>query len=122
MIGTSHANRIPSWSDLAPVLSHISDNSTPLELYILKSHLVIEAAMYRLLSIRLGIAEDQLPPLQYFPLSKLAFGGDSYRSTLWKVLALNDLRNEFSHELNAAQLEPGLRKICKQVRIILAGR
>jgi hypothetical protein len=36
-------------------------------------------------------------------------------ATLVKVLALNDLRNEFSHELDELPLEPAFAKFCKKL-------
>src|SRR5438046_464006 len=99
-------DRLPSWQDIIPLLQITADLSIPLELCVLKLHLVVEVEMYRLLSLRLDMEEQHLPSLQYFQLAKLALGGASLSATLAKVLALNDLRNEFSHELAAERLEP----------------
>jgi hypothetical protein len=43
--------------------------------------------------------------IAFFPLAKLALGGDQYNETRVVVLALSDLRNELGHELDAPQLE-----------------
>jgi hypothetical protein len=92
--------------DVVPLLKMASDLSIPLELCVLKFHLIVELELYQLLALRLDVEERHLPPLQYFHLAKLALAGTSFNTTLKKVLALNDLRNEFSHELADERLQP----------------
>ena len=87
------------------------------EMMVLKMHLMTEAHLYRLLSFRLEIEEYHLPSLQFFPLAKLALGGEAFKGTLVKVLALNDLRNEFSHELDESRLEPAFGKFCEKLNV-----
>ena len=103
------ADKLPSWLELSPVMDVITDESLPLELFILKSHLVIEVHLYHILSVRLQIDREHLPPLTFFPLAKLALGG-AHAAILPIVLALNDLRNEFSHELNPTRLDAAFGK------------
>lgn len=88
------------------------DPSASTEAVILKLHLLAESHLYRLLGLRLEIEEQHLPALQFFALAKLALGGNAYKTTLVKILALNDLRNQYSHELDAEQLNPAFETFC----------
>jgi len=92
------------------------------ELFVLKCHLIVERELYWLLAHRLDIAERHLPPLTYFPLAKLSLGGDEYRDTLVSVLALNDLRNEFGHELEEDQLQSKYEVFCQKREIFWPGQ
>lgn len=87
-----------------PLIDGASDQSVPLEIYVLKAHLMVEVMLYRILAARLETEEHELPSLQFFQLAKLALGGHKYKAILVLVLGLNDLRNEYSHELNAERL------------------
>jgi hypothetical protein len=110
-------DRLPAWSDLLPVLDLINDESTPVEVYVLKTHLFVEATMYRLLALRLQINTDDLPPLQFFPLAKLALAGATRKPALAKILALNNLRNEHSHELDNLRLQPAYQKFVRRCEL-----
>jgi len=103
-------DKLPSWDDLTPALGVISDSTIPIELHVLRCHLVTEVELYRLLSARLGIHERHLPNLQFYPLAALALGGDELIEVRTAVLALNDLRNEFSHELDPSRLNPAFAR------------
>lgn len=96
-------HQLPSWAALASAMRFL-DPSVPIELMVLKCHMLIEAQMYRVLAYRLDVAEENLPPLQYFQLSKLALCGEEFKDSLVTVLALNDLRNQLGHELEAEKL------------------
>jgi hypothetical protein len=109
--------RLPGWEEVVPLLQIAGDLSIPLELCVLKFHLVVELTMYRLLALRLDIEEKSLPPLPYFQLTKLALGGLAGSSPLVKVLALNDLRNEFSHELSVERLEPAYAALAAKAKM-----
>ena len=102
---------------LQRLLQRIASRDVDTEIYVLKCHLVVERHMYWLLAQRLEIDESLLPSLQYFSLAKLALGGEPYKSVLVGVLALNDLRNEFSHELDADQLERKCVTFCEKVGV-----
>jgi hypothetical protein len=95
----------------------IVNDDVPLDLIILKLHLLTEANLYRLLAARLEIDEQFLPPLQFFPLAKLALAGQQYKETLMKVLALNDLRNEYGHELESSRLADAHAKFCAKAAV-----
>ena len=95
----------------------IVNENAPLDQLVLKMHLFAEAHLYRLLSLRLDIDEEHLPSLQFFALAKLGLGGESYKTTLVKVLALKDLRNEFAHELDEERLSPAFAKFCAKTEM-----
>lgn len=97
-------DRLPHPQSLIPLLNRLSDKRMDLELFILKCHLIAERQLYSLLASRLGTEDRHLPPLQFWPLAKLALGGSAYHSTLLEVQALNDLRNEYSHEIESKRL------------------
>jgi hypothetical protein len=107
-------DRLPSPQSLQILVERLATEQPDLELFVLKAHLIVERQMYWLLAHRLEMEERHLPSLQYFPLAKVALGGERYKDVLLKVLALNDARNEFGHELDDGELE---RKLA-----ILAGR
>jgi len=96
---------------------NVLTNAPSAEILVLKMHILTEAHLYRLLSLRLEIDEYQLPPMQFLTLAKLALGGTAYKDTLVKVLALNDLRNEFAHELDENRLEPAFEKFCAKTNM-----
>ena len=103
--------RLPSWDVLAEAMRIVNDK-VPLELIVLKMHLLTETLLYRLLGVRLEVAEEHLPTLQFFALAKLALGGETFKMTLVKVLALNDLRNEYAHELDGQRMPGAFEKFC----------
>lgn len=104
--------KLPSWQALLATLRQL--DGLPLEIFILKCHLVVEAQMYRLLALRLDVSEEYLPSLAFWPLTKLAFAGNDFKVAIPIVLALNDLRNEFSHELDAEKHESAYAKFCER--------
>lgn len=108
--------RLPDWEALGKGMEIVFSNASA-EMIVLKMHLMTEAHLYRLLSFRLEMEERHLPALQFFPLAKLALGGEAFKSTLVKVLALNDLRNEFSHELDESRLEPAFATFCRKLSV-----
>jgi hypothetical protein len=97
-------DRLPAWEEVIPLLQMAADTSVPLEVCVLKFHLVVEVQMYRVLALRLNVDEQYLPALQYFPLARLALAGADLSPICAKVLALNDLRNAFSHEISSDHL------------------
>jgi hypothetical protein len=88
-----------------------------LELFVLKCHLVVERKLYWLLAKRLDIEEKQLPALQFYPLCKLALGGERYKILLAAVLALNDVRNEIGHELDDGELNKKWEVLAKHTDV-----
>jgi hypothetical protein len=110
-------DRLPSWEQLNKVMQIVLDEAVSTETVVLKLHLLAESHLYRLLALRLEMDEEQLPTLQFFVLAKLGLGGDLYKATLIKVLALNDLRNEFSHELDEQRLIPSFERFCARTNM-----
>ena len=110
-------DRLPHPQSLIAMITSLGDEQLPLELMVLKSHLIAERQMYALLAFRLDVEEQYLPPLTYFPLAKLALGGASYRDTLHQVLALNDLRNEFSHELLSGKILKCMETLSERTKV-----
>lgn len=109
--------RLPSAQTLENLMERLGTEPIDLELFVLKSHLIVERELYWLLAKRLEIEERYLPPLQYFPLAKLALAGEPYKLTLVKVLALNDLRNEFSHQLEEEELQAQYATFCERLQV-----
>jgi hypothetical protein len=107
-------DRLPHPQSLIPIVTALGEQKLDLELFVLKSHLIIEREMYGLLSMRLGVEEKHLPPLTYFPLAKLALGGAEYNTTLLEVIALNDLRNEYGHELAGHEPEKQMKALAER--------
>lgn len=110
-------DRLPSPRSLIELVEKLGANPPELELFVLKAHLIVERQMYWLLAHRLDIEERHLPPLQFFSLAKLALGGEPYKAALLKVLALNDLRNEFGHELSGQGLNAKAQLLCERTGI-----
>ena len=97
--------KLPSFDSLATAFGQLAGASIDIELFVLRCHLIVESIMYSHLARRLQFQVADLPQLQFFPLAKLAFGGEHNRHTLSRVLALNDVRNAFSHNLETSELE-----------------
>jgi hypothetical protein len=107
-------HRLPHPQSLIPIISALGTQKLDLELFVLKTHLIIEREMYGLLSMRLGVEEKNLPPLTYLPLAKLALCGTEYNATLLEVMALNDLRNEYGHELGSDEPEKQMKALTER--------
>jgi hypothetical protein len=84
-----------------------------LQLFVLKCHLITERVLYGLLSLRLGTAERELPQLSFALLAKIALSSKPYNKTLPAVLALNGLRNEYSHELVSDNLNSRMQSLAE---------
>jgi len=110
-------DRLPKWESLVSKLLQFAEEEPPIEIFVLKCHLIIESVMYSFLSHRLGMQERHLPTLQFFPLAKLALGGTEHSLALTKALALNDPRNAFSHELDDLGLERDYEKLAVRERL-----
>jgi hypothetical protein len=108
---------LPTWDSLASKLGDFAVKHVDAELFLLKCHLLIEALMYSFLAQRLGIEEQHLPVLQYFPLVKLAFGGKEHADSLANVLAINDLRNALAHEMEAEALNIEYAKFAAKMQV-----
>jgi len=110
-------DKLPPPETIDALIERLGSEPIDLELFILKCHLVVERYLYWLLATRLGVSESALPPLQYFPLAKLALAGGTHQRALARALALNDLRNEFGHELDDTKLVASYRKFCKKLEV-----
>jgi len=108
---------MPSAETLQRLMQKLGHEPVDLELFIIKCHLIVERELYWLLAHRLEIEERHLPPLSYFPLAKLSLGGEQYKMSVVKIFALNDLRNELGHELDAESLMNMYELFCKKVGI-----
>jgi hypothetical protein len=107
-------DRLPHPQSLLPILHRLGARNIEPELFVLKCHLIVERELYSLLAIRLDMEEKQLPSLQFFPLAKLALGGDTFKHTFSEVSTLNDLRNEYGHELESANVQSKIELLVKR--------
>jgi len=109
--------KLPRWESLGAKLNEFAAQEPPLEIFVLKCHLIIESMLYSFLALRLGMQERHLPTLQFFPLAKLALGGNAHSAALVRALSLNDLRNVFSHELDESALQVEYEKFAEREQL-----
>lgn len=110
-------DRLPHPQSLIKQIAGLGDETLDLQLMVLKSHLIAERQLYGLLSFRLNVEEHHLPQLNFYSLAKLALGGETYKSTLLEVLALNDLRNEYGHELGSVHIASRMKTLSERAGV-----
>lgn len=92
-------------------LQSLDDLHTP-ELITIKGHLLLEAALYRVLAVRLGVSESDLPRLGFPVLADLALVGQKEsKDVKGRALLLNNIRNEFAHQLTPLDQERRMREL-----------
>jgi hypothetical protein len=82
---------------------HSLDGIGDAELLTLKAHLVLEASLRRVLAVRLGATEDEIPRLSFPSLARLVAAGANPLAALpmeRHALLLNQLRNDIAHRLS----------------------
>lgn len=109
--------RLPHLDTLGSLISSLGDETLPLDLFVVKAHLILERELYALLALRLGVEERQLPSLSFYPLAALALSGDAYGQVRAAVLALNDLRNEYAHELDHGEISERVKKLAERANV-----
>jgi hypothetical protein len=90
------------YSDLRGYLEAL-DRLADRELMTLKGHLLLEVSLRRLLAVRLGAAEEDVPRLSFPSMVRLVAAGANPEQALpmeRHALLLNQIRNDIAHRLS----------------------